>query len=98
EHQVAVAVDEPRDDAATFGVDARVCRRCVGGVAHPGDDAIFDDDSHAFTFGGQPTVRLVIGYQETDAVDESAGHARNLRPPAASSTHRATRRRVRLSA
>src|SRR5690606_32774742 len=95
---VAVAVHEPGDHAAALGVDARVCRRRIRGVAHPADDAVFNDDGRVFAFGGQPAVRLVIGYQEADLVDQGACHARNFRPAAASSTHRATSLTVRPSA
>src|SRR5690606_36436044 len=98
EDDVAVAVSETGDHAATVRVYALIGIRRGSGIAGPGDEPVIDDERRVLPL---PQLRILCR-KETDPVDEDARHAElpsslRFRPAAASSTQSATRRTVRPS-
>ncbi len=80
EHEVRVAVDEARDDAASGGVDAFVGRRCRARTDIDDAVAVEHDVRVADDTGTSGFPDGVIGDEHADPLDDGGGHGDAHRP------------------
>src|SRR5690606_10392079 len=85
EHEMRVAVDEPRDHASACRVEARVGVKLAGGA--DGQYPPIVDDERGLASGAERAVAKgrVVGDEHTDVVDDDRAHPTTSRIAASSS-------------